>query len=230
MIALGIIILIIVIILLFPVGVDAAYADSAFALKAKLGPFRLNIIPGKKSGEDKKKESAAKKPRKEKKKPSAKAESGKKKGKLKLKLEDVLSIVRIGLNALGRFRRSIRIDLLKFHFSSGGTDPYSTVMNYGYLNSALGALRPLLHRAFRMGKEDYASAVDFESDKLSFDARLVLSIRIGQILLIALCAAFAFLKWYLALRRKNKAAAKAAAAQNAENEKITENSSAEKGN
>ena len=30
---------------LLPVGVDAAYADEAFSLAARIGPFRLRLLP-----------------------------------------------------------------------------------------------------------------------------------------------------------------------------------------
>ena len=227
MIALGIIILIIVLLLLLPVGADAAYGEGGFSLKLKVGPFRIGIIPAKpKDGEKKEK-----KPGKEKKtKKSASAEkSGHKAGekpKQKLTFDDIMGIVRLGLQALGRFRRSISVDLLKLHITVGGDDPYDSVISYGRINTALGAALPLLHRCFKIRREDYDSRLDFESEKLKFDLRAVLSVRIGEILLIVICAGVGFLKWMLRRKRRAKAEAKAAAAK----EKITENSSAEKGN
>ncbi len=233
MIALGIIILILLLIFLLPVGVDAAYIDSVFTLKAKLGPFNIGIVPGKEKAAEEKE----KKPKKEKKKKKAvdaKTEPSKKtKKKLKLSFDDVITIIRIALRALGRFRRSISVDKLMLHILTAGPDPYSTVMNYGYFNAAVGALRPLLHKAFRIKDEDYASAIDFEGDKLKVDGRIVLTVRIGEILLLVLCAVFALIRWFLGVRRRNKALAKAQAKEldiKTTNGKITENSSAEKGN
>lgn len=115
------------------------------------------------------------------------------------------------------------------HFLAAGPDPYSAVMNYGYFNAAIGGLRPLLHRAFRIKDEDFASAIDFEADKLKIDGRIVLTVRIGEILFLVLCAAFGFLKWFLSHKHRTKAQAKETEV-TANNEKITENSSAEKGN
>lgn len=235
MIALGIIILILLLIILFPVGVDAAYIDGTFTLKAKAGPIKIGIIPGKeKEGEKEKKE---KKPKKEKKKKSNAAlkdgSSKKSKTKLKLSFDDIMTIVRIALRTLGRFRRSISVDKLMIHLVTAGPDPYSAVMNYGYFNAALGALQPFIHKAFKIKDEDYASAIDFEGDKPKVDGRIVLTVRIGEILLVVLCAAFAFLKWFLSFRRRNKAFQKSQskeAAAKTNDEKITENSSAEKGN
>ncbi len=228
MIALGIIIFILLIILLLPVGADAAYIDGAFTLKAKIGPIKKGLVPGtEKDGEEKAKKN--KKPKKAKKKLPTTDDGTKKKPKAKLKLgfDDVMTLLRIALKALGRFRRSIKVEKLMLHLVTAGPDPYSAVMNYGYINAAIGALRPLLHKAFRIKEEDYASAIDFEADKLKIEARIVLTVRIGEILLLVLCAVFAFIKWFLSYRRRMKQQAKEAAAAN---EKITENSSAEKGN
>ncbi len=227
MIALGIIILIIVLLLILPVGADVGFMEGVFSLKIKIGPFRIAVLPAKS------KEGGGQKPKKEKKhkkKKTAPAEAeaeGEKvaKPRQKLTFDDIMGIVRLGLQALGRFRRSISVDLLMLHLVTAGPDPYSAVMNYGYFNAALGALLPLLHKCFRIKKEDYDSHIDFEAEKLQINVHAVLSVRIGEILLIVICAAVGFLKWLLRRRRRAKAEAKAAAAK----EKITETSSAEKG-
>ncbi len=232
MLALGIIILILILILIMPVGADAAYIGNVFSLAAKAGPFKIGILPSKSKEGDEKKAKKEKKPKKDKKAAEKTENEGKKKSgkpKLKLSFEDIMGIVRIGLAALGRFRRSISIDLLMLHLTTAGPDPYTAVMNHGYFNAAIGAALPLLHRAFKVKKEDYASEIDFEADKLKIDARIVLTVRIWEILLIVFCAAYGFIKWLFRRRRKAKAEAKKQAKAQATNEKITENSSAEKG-
>ena len=224
MIVLAIILLILLLILLLPVGADASYIDGSFALKAKVGPLRFGIIPGKEKDAGEKREKKSK-PKKEKKPHKDVGAEGRKKikGKPKLNFDDIMTIIRIGLKALGRFRRSISVDELMLHFVSGGTDPYSAVMNYGYFNAAIGALQPLLHKAFKIKHEDYASSMDFGEDKLKIDGRIVLTVRIGEILLLILCAAFAFLKWFLSFRRRTKQQSK-------EKNEISEDSSVKKGN
>ncbi len=235
MLVIGIIVVILVLILILPVGADAAYADNMFSLSIKAGPFRIGILPSKHKDGDKKakKPAKAKKTKKTKKDENSGSDAqdkGAKKPKMKLRFDDIMGIVRIGLSALGRFRRSISIDLLKLHLVTAGPDPYSAVMSYGYINAAVGAALPLLHKAFKVKKEDYASDVDFESDKLKIDLRAVLSVRIWEILLIVLCAAFGFVKWMLRRKRRLKAEAKAKAQAQADKTKKTEESSAEKGN
>ena len=220
MIVLAVIILILAALLLLSVGVDASYNEDGFILKVKIGPFRINLVPGKE-----KKEEKEKKPGKKGKKKADKsaAASKKKKAKLKLKLDDIKTILGIALNALGRFRRSISVDFLKLHILVGGGDPYSAVMNYGYINAAIGGAIPLLHRVFKVKKEDIGTAMDFDGDKLKVDGQAVLSVRIWEILLIVLCAGFGFIKWFISYKRRNKSAAETT-------KKITEETSAEKGN
>ncbi len=206
-------------------GADASYTEGAFSLAIRIGPFSKKLLPA-----EKKTEEDEKKPKKEKKKKEKPAEADakkkKKSGKKKFTLHDILGIVKIGLKTLGNFWRKISIDHLKLHFVFGGGDPYDTVMGFGYFNAAVGALLPLLHKAFNIKDEDYDSKIDFESDKIKIDARVCATIRIGEILIVALCALYALIRWYLPIRRRNKAAEKAEKS----NVKITENSSAEKGN
>ena len=57
---------------------------------------------------------------------------------------------------------------------------------------------------------------------MKIDAELALTIRIGQILFIALCAGMAFLRWYLRIRRRAKLQAKAEAANQSVENKITQ--------
>ena len=115
------------------------------------------------------------------------------------------------------------MDSLVLHVLVGSPDPYDTVMKYGYINAAIGGAIPLLHRVLKIKKEDIATAVDFDGDKLQIEGGIVLSIRIWEILLIVLCAAIAFIKWFIPYKRRNKSARET-------NTKITEDSSAEKGN
>lgn len=227
MLALGIIIVILILILILPVGGDAAYENDIFSLAIKIGPFKKSVVA---AGEkDEKKEKKQKPPKKKDKPTDAASKKKKKTGKLKLSFDDVLAVVRIGLKTLGRFWRSISIDLLKLHLHVGGTDPYDTVMSYGSFNAALGALLPLVHKVFNIKKEDYASDIDFQSEKTKIDARVVATVRIGEVLLVLICALFAFAKWYFRFKRRSKAENRANAGKNSK-EKITENSSAEKGN
>ena len=116
---------------LLPVGVDAAYADETFSLAARIGPFRLRLLPKPPDAKPKKKKPP--KPKKEKpKKKSAPPD-----------IRTILALAKLGLQALNRFRQRLRVQLLRLVFVSGAPDPYDTALAFGYVNAALGALTPL---------------------------------------------------------------------------------------
>ncbi len=209
MIALIIILVLLILLLSLKVGVDVSFLGGVLSLSVKAGPVKIAILPKKEKPEGEKKEKKKKPEQPEGEAAEEKPKKEKKKGP-KLMLEDILEIAKLALKALGRFFKSLRMDYLLLHLTTAGPDPYSAVMNYGYFNAALGALLPLLRRVFKIGREDISSQVDFESDKLKIDAGTAITIRIGQILFIALCAAFAFLKWLLRRRRRAKADEKVA--------------------
>ena len=116
---------------LLPVGVDAAYADETFSLAARIGLFRLRLLPKPPDAKPKKKK--PQKPKKEKpKKKSAPPD-----------IRTILALAKLGLQALNRFRQRLRVQLLRLVFVSGAPDPYDTALAFGYVNAALGALTPL---------------------------------------------------------------------------------------
>lgn len=166
---------------LLPVGVDAAYADEAFSLAARVGPLRLRLLPKPPDAKPKKK---PQKPKKEKpKKKSAPPD-----------IRTILVLAKLGLQALNRFRQRLRVQLLRLVFVSGAPDPYDTALAFGYVNAALGALTPLAERALRIDERDIQTGVDFQAGQPRIDARIVCTIRIGQIVVIALAFGVGFLK------------------------------------
>ena len=136
---------------LLPVGVDAAYADDVFSLAARIGPFRLRLLP--KPPDQKPKKKKPPKPKKEKpKKRSAPPD-----------IRTILALAKLGLQALDRFRQRLRVQLLRLVFVSGASDPYDTALAFGYVNAALGALTPLAERALRIDERDIQTGVDFQA-------------------------------------------------------------------
>lgn len=137
---------------LLPVGVDAAYVDDVFSLAARIGPFRLRLLPKPPDAKPKKKKPP--KPKKEKpKKKSAPPD-----------IRTILALAKLGLQALNRFRQRLRVQRLRLVFVSGAPDPYDTALAFGYVNAALGALTPLAERALRIDERD-------NSDRRGFSGR-----------------------------------------------------------
>ena len=184
---------------LLPVGVDAAYADETFSLAARIGPFRLRLLPKPPDAKPKKK---PQKPKKEKpKKKSAPPD-----------IRTILVLAKLGLQALNRFRQRLRVQLLRLVFVSGAPDPYDTALAFGYVNAALGALTPLAERALRIDERDIQTGVDFQAGQPRIDARIVCTIRIGQIVAIALAFGVGFLKQKMHSKQARAARAKTAPA------------------
>ena len=196
LLALVIIVVLLVLFLILPVGVDAAYDGAVFALKAKAGLIKIRILPKKEKPPEEEGEEKPK-PKKEKKQKREKEH----KPKQKLTLDDILELAGIGLKALGRFRRSLSVDKLMLHMAAAAPDPYDAVLLYGRVNAGLSALSPLLHRALKIREEDIRTAVDMEPGTMLIEARVVVTLQIWEILYIAFSAGFAALRW-LGKRKK----------------------------
>ena len=121
-------------------------------------------------------------------------------------------LAKLGLQALDRFRQRLRVQLLRLVFVSGASDPYDTALAFGYVNAALGALTPLAERALRIDERDIQTGVDFQAERPRIDARIVCTIRIGQIVIIALAFGAGFLKQKMHAKQARAARAKTAPA------------------
>ena len=89
---------------LLPVGVDAAYAEGAFSLAARIGPARLHLLP--KAPDAKPGKAKTKKPKKKKeKKKSAPPDA-----------QTLLKLAELGLQALDRLRQKLHVRLLRLIF------------------------------------------------------------------------------------------------------------------
>lgn len=184
---------------LIPVGVDAAYEDEAFSLRLKAGPVKITVLP---------KKPKPKKPKKKKKKEEADDDAPEdgKKGRLKLSPSEILKLVRLALEAVGSFRRKLQVDLLRLHLRLGTDDPYSTAMTYAWLRAAIGGLMPLAERTLTIRERDVRLGAEFIEPGVSARARLILTIRIGQIAAIALVFVWKARATLIAILKKNRKA------------------------
>ena len=179
---------------LLPVGVDAAYAEGAFSLAARIGPARLHLLP--KASDAKPGKAKAKKPKKKKSAPPD--------------AQTLLKLAELGLQALDRLRQKLHVRLLRLVFVSGAPDPYDTALAFGCVNAALGALTPLAERTLCIDERDIQTGVDFDAERPRIDARIVCTIRIGQIVAVALIFGVGYLKQKLQAKKARAARAKTA--------------------
>lgn len=176
-----------------PVGVDARYSADGVFLTAKLGPFRLQLLPQKPKEKPKKRKPQQKQP----KKTPAKAEPQEKKPNPLLSggVEGLMQLLDLAFDTLGDLRRKLRVNELTLYVLIGGADdPAKAAMGYGRAWAAIGAITPSLERLFVIKKRDIRPALDYTISNTQIDAHLVTTITIGRSLALALRAGIRFLK------------------------------------
>lgn len=176
-----------------PVGVDARYSADGVFLTAKLGPFRLQLLPQKPKKKPKKRKPQQKQP----KKTPAKAEPQEKKPNPLLSggVDGLMQLLDLAFDTLGDLRRKLRVNELTLYVLIGGADdPAKAAMGYGRAWAAIGAITPSLERLFVIKKRDIRPALDYTISNTQVDAHLVTTITIGRSLALALRAGIRFLK------------------------------------
>ena len=176
-----------------PVGVDARYSADGVFLTAKLGPFRLQLLPQKPKKKPKKRKPQQKQP----KKTPAKAEPQEKKPNPLLSggVDGLMQLLDLAFDTLGDLRRKLCVNELTLYVLIGGADdPAKAAMGYGRAWAAIGAITPSLERLFVIKKRDIRPALDYTISNTQIDAHLVTTITIGRSLALALRAGIRFLK------------------------------------
>ncbi len=193
---------------LLRVGVSAGYEAQAFSVSARVGPLTIPVWPRPPAEEPKK--PIKEKPPKE---PKAPQEQTKEK---ELDFDTILALAKLALKAAGSFRRKLTVELFRLVFVAGSSDPYDTAMQSAYVQAALGSLRPLAQRALHIQERDVQVGADFTADKPRIEARLTLTIRIGQIVAIGVVFGVGYLKLMLQKKKAAKAQTQQNAAETAE--------------
>ncbi len=201
LIALGILILLAIL----PLGVSAIYNEDGPLVRIIAGPIRLTVFPlKKKEKKPKKAKKAVKSPKKNATKPKKKKEPSKSGGSIL----DFLPLLNVALDFLNGFRKKLRVKLLEMKLIMAGGDPCDLALNYGKAWAVLGNITPFLDRAFVIKKRDLDVECDFTADKTMIYARLDLTITLGRLLALVVCAAVRALKEYLKIMNKRKGGAK----------------------
>lgn len=182
-----------------PVGVDAAYGEGGVLLSAKIGFFRLQILPAKPQKPKKPKKPKQQKPAASP-APSAAPDTPaaeaapQKKLALPGGLNGILRLANLALSTLGDLRRKLRVEELTLHVTFAGDDPADAALHYGQAWAAIGALMPALDRLFVIKRRDICPILDYNREQMSVDAHLILTITIGRALALGLKAGLGFLK------------------------------------
>lgn len=186
---------------LLRVGVRARYQENFF-LELRIGPVKRTLYP---KTEKKAVESAA---------PSQATEgtAAKKKKRFtipKLTREEWREGIDTALLALKRtvqkVCRRIRIDPLELCVIFGGSDPADTAINYGRANAALWTFMPRLEELFHIPNPAIRLGMDYTEKKtLVAQGEIGITLRIYELIVIALTLAIPLLKWYRRIKKAHR--------------------------
>jgi len=170
-IILAVVVLLIVVISLIRLGGRVKYGPEGFFAYIMAGPFRIQLFP---SERKKKTEKAKKQPKREKSEEQTQKKSG--------TVGRVLELLPTLTEALGRFKRKIRVDHLRLSVVWGAEDPASAAIGYGKANAFLGMIWPVLDNNFNIKKCDWQAEVDYNKTSPEFSADAAITITVGQLI------------------------------------------------
>lgn len=209
MIAVLIILAVLTVLALLPVGAVCLY-NGETVIRLQIGPGKLQLVPAKPKTpkqrqkaeekaarkkaekEEKKQEAAAKKLRKEPEQTSPKS--------LRERVEELVPFARLAVQLLGTLRRKLLILELTVRVTVAGSDAAKTARICGEAWAAIGAMQPVLLRAFRIGKTDLQVTPDFIGTKTTVYACIRLRFFLGD--LVAMAVKYAVKALVLLLRQK----------------------------
>lgn len=193
----GAVIAVLILILLWnlPLGVDAEYSEDGPVVKAVAGKVSVLVYPREK------KEKKEKEPKKQSKEKPQKPKE-KKGGKIAFFKE----LLGVGLRMLNAIRRKIKMQRLTLHLTVGGAgdDPASSAILYGRAWAAIGALTPVLEKTFDIHQRDVQAAIDFSQVENMIYAHGRITLKLGDILLIAVYYGIGALKIYMNYKKGGK--------------------------
>ncbi len=189
--------------LLLPLGIDAEYHAGQTRVKGKLGPVSLPVFtyPRDADAPPRKKKKKEKRP-----KPGKPGAETAEEAEEKPDWERWKALLDMGLRALGRFRRKLTVEFFQLHMLISEPDPCRTALAYGAASAAVGTVLPALEQAVHFRDKDVQLRADFGGGGTLLHIRLVLTLRVGQILAIAAAFLWEYLSWK---RRQTKAQAPA---------------------
>lgn len=179
MTALLIILLVIVGIGCIPVGIRAKYDEDLCVWLTVVG-IRFRLYPSPKKDESQ----------------SDRHEKPKKQKRKLPKRESLEEYLHLFLEILGKLRRKILIRTLKLHAVFGGDDAADCALNYGRAWAAIGAVMPLVDACFRIKHRDVGAYQAEDETAIRLYAEAAATLRVSQILHIALLALVRFTKIY----------------------------------
>ncbi len=171
-------------ILLLPVGLTARYAGGEMTLVLRAGPVAVKRL-GWRAG--------------------AKKEAGR---TARRSVPDILRDTPLPLLRMGaeqvlmvwrRYKKRVRVDLVRLHITAGGADPYAAAMAYAWAGMVLEGAAALC--ADRAVPAELRARADFSGGPTALEAGLGLTVRLGYILGAGICFGTGLLRAYFRYRK-----------------------------
>lgn len=201
MTALIIVLAVLAAIYLIPLKLLAEYSGEGPRVTAQLGPVRLALYPRPEKPEKKpKKSKKEKKTEKSRNSEQHEKSHGSRGGKLSF----FRQLISMGLEALGKLRRRLRMEELTLHMTVGAAnaDPADAALLYGRAWAALGAMIPMLERVLVVKKRDISVELSGEAEETVIYAYGVIRILLGQLLGLGIRYGAKALKLFLQYKMK----------------------------
>ena len=164
-------------VLLIPVGVNASYDSDGAFLRLIIGPLRLQLYPGNRRTNKKRKSGN---------KTTASSETSKRSAKTGGSFSELEPFLRIIYDLLCDFRRKLRVDRLEFKLVLAGEDPCDLSVNYGRAWAALGNVMPQLERFWVIRKRNLDIVCDYLADETTVTLLIDLTMTVGRLLCLAI--------------------------------------------
>jgi len=164
---LAIVLILLVIFLLIPVGMDIGYYEEELRVWIRAACFTFKIYP--------------QSSKKEKKEPKQKKKDRNKKRTFpNVTKDEILDLIGVAVKSVKKLK--FHLHKLKLHFISAFEDPYQTAMVYGYASAAVNAFA-----LPQMKQSDIQLGVDFQREEIYVDGYLSVTIKIYYILKLVCC-------------------------------------------
>ena len=127
---------------------------------------------------------------------------------------------------LRKTRQRLRIDPMQVSAVLGGAiDPAGAAELYGYVNAGMWTVMPQLERLTRMPDPRIHTEIDFDAEQTKVSGEVGLSLQIRDMFTIGWAFAGPMVKWFMAMRKRRKAAENSEAAAKAAAEKEAQQAS-----
>lgn len=204
-IILGVLVLIVVLIMLTKIGLDVRYEDDIFRVSLAVAWMRLQLIPKSKRKDREKKEEKEKEPESEKKSKEEKKKREKKEFSLPFNFEEIIEILEVLFKGLVDFNQKVALDRFVLHWICPGSwDPYWMSRLFGVVNAGLSQLAPVWRNRFHCRDSSVWTDIDYVRDDMKLEFCMIMTIRIGQIVVSSPPTALAIYKIYQRSRRRVK--------------------------